>query len=294
VAVVLTQTQRLPLSSATFRDIIALGKPRLSFLVLFTAGAGMVMAPGTIKLGWVVLAATSLLVWAANALNSFIERDIDGLMERTRNRPLPARRMQPQFARTAGLGVAAFSTWILLLYSNELTALLGIIAFVSYVWIYTPMKAHSSWAVVVGAIPGAIPPLMGWTAVTNKLDAGGLSLFALLFCWQLPHFLAIATYLHEDYARAGLKVLPVSHGRKITQNAMIASVLLLQPISLLPAWSGIAGPGYALTATVLGFAFLLVTLHGVWTLKPIKLAKQIFAGSIVYLTVLLIVLMLRL
>src|SRR5439155_3385439 len=142
---------------------------------------------------------TALVVGAANALNCYLERESDALMRRTRDRPLPAGRVEPWVALALGVGVASTSIPLLGWATNALTALLALVALVTYVGVYTPMKQRSGLALFVGAVPGAIPPLMGWTAVTGRLETGGLALFAILFCWQLPHFLAISIYLADDY-----------------------------------------------------------------------------------------------
>ena len=175
------------------------------------------------------------MVGAANALNCWLERDVDARMRRTRDRPLPAGRVEPFVALALGLAVPAFALPVLALVANPLTALLAFVALVVYVVVYTPMKQRSTLALFVGAVPGAIPPLMGWTAVTGRLDPGGLALFALLFAWQLPHFLAISIYLAEDYARGGLRVFALVHGERATRRWIAAaSALLLRGLARAP------------------------------------------------------------
>ncbi len=200
-----TAVARRPATLSVVRDVAALAKPRLTTLVICTAAGGMWLAPGhrDAVAAVALLVGTSLVVAAANALNNFLERDSDGQMRRTRDRPLPAGRIEPWVAVAVGLGLPSIALPALALLTNGLTATLAALALFSYVVVYTPMKQRSSLALFAGAVPGAIPPLMGWTAATGRLDDGGLALFALLFCWQLPHFLAISLYLKEDYARVG-------------------------------------------------------------------------------------------
>ncbi|HTP24803.1 MAG TPA: heme o synthase, partial [Anaeromyxobacteraceae bacterium] len=207
-------TARLRPISGIARDVLALAKPRLTLLVVCTAAGGLWLAPG--RRNGVTAAAlaigTSLVVGAANALNQLLERHVDARMRRTRNRPLAAGRLEPWVAVAFGLGLPALALPMLAALTNNLTSALAALALFTYVVIYTPMKQRSSLALFVGAIPGAIPPLMGFSAATGRIDAGGLALFALLFFWQLPHFLAASVYLKEDYARAGLRVFALVHG----------------------------------------------------------------------------------
>ncbi len=190
----------------TLRELALLTKPRITLLVLVTAAGGLWIAPERVSAvtAIVTLAATAAVVSAANALNCWLEREIDKHMTRTANRPLPARRLEPRVALAFGIGVGLFSVPVLWIAANPLTGLLAAIALVTYVGIYTPMKQRSAKALLIGAVPGALPPLMGYTAATNRLDAVGLAVFGILFFWQLPHFLAIATFRREEYERAGI------------------------------------------------------------------------------------------
>jgi protoheme IX farnesyltransferase len=191
------------------RDIIALIKPRITLMVVATGAVGLYLAPSApapqTKLG--LLVGMTLLVGGANALNMYLERDIDGRAERTKDRPLPAGRLSPKLALGLSLALGMLALLWLGLLVNTLTAVLGLLAFVSYTAFYTPMKQYSPGALVVGAVPGAMPPLMGWTAATSQLDLAGLTLFAIMFLWQLPHFIAIAIFRNDDYRRAGFKTL---------------------------------------------------------------------------------------
>ncbi|MEZ4272988.1 MAG: heme o synthase [Myxococcota bacterium] len=274
------------------RDLAALGKPRLSSLVLVTTGGGLWLAPGHIGplRATLTLIATLLVVAAANALNCFIERDVDAAMLRTRSRPLPAGRLEPRLALGVGVAVALSAIPALAFTANPLTAVLGALAFLSYVGLYTPMKRTSTAALLVGAVPGALPPLMGWTAVTGNLDAGGWVLFGILFFWQLPHFLAISLYLKDDYLRGGLRVFSVVHGERLTKIAMAASVILLIPVTYFPMALGMVGPVYGVAAAVLGLGFLGATLTGIGKYAIGIWARRVFLFSLVYLTLLFVAL----
>jgi heme o synthase len=278
---------RAPLAVA--RDVLALAKPRLAGLVVCTTAGGMWLAPGRrdATTALAALVGTSAVVGAANALNNFLERDVDALMRRTRDRPLPSGRLEPWVAVAVGLGIPAVALPALALFTNGLTATLAALALFVYAVVYTPMKQRSTLALFVGAVPGAIPPLMGWTAATGSLDAGGLALFALLFCWQLPHFLAISIYLKEDYARGGLKVFALVHGDRAAKLWSAATSLLLVPVSLLLVPLGLAGPIYGAAAALLGLALAAHALLGLrrdgggnrW-------ARNFFLCTLAYLTLL--------
>jgi len=278
---------RTPLAVA--RDVVALAKPRLAALVLCTTAGGLWLAPGHRDglSSSVLLVGTSLVVAAANALNNFLERDVDALMRRTRDRPLPAGRLDPSVALAMGLLLPSVALPALALLTNGLTASLAALALFTYVVVYTPLKQKSSLALLVGAVPGAIPPLMGWTAVTGRLDAGGLALFALLFCWQLPHFLAISMYLKEDYARGGLRVFALVHGDRAARSWAAATSLVLIPVSLTLLPLGLAGPVYGLAAALLGGALAGYGLTGLWQRGAAhRWARNFFLLTLVYLTLL--------
>ncbi len=278
-----------PAPLAVARDVFALAKPRLALLVLCTAAGGMWLAPGQrdVLSAVALLLGTALVVGSANALNNFLERDLDARMRRTRDRPLPAGRLEPWVAVAVGLGLPAVALPALALFTNSLTATLAALALFTYVVVYTPMKQRSAGALFVGAIPGAIPPLMGWTAATGRLDAGGLALFAILFCWQLPHFLAISLYLKEDYARAGLKVFALVHGDRATKVWAAATSLALVPVSLLLVHLELAGRLYGATAVVLGTGMGAYALSGLWQPSAAnRWARNFFLFTLAYLTLL--------
>lgn len=277
-----------------WRDWLALGKPRLSALVLATCAVGIRVAPGRVSLqrSLSTLLLTALVVGAANALNSYLERDVDRAMRRTRHRPLAAGRIAPHGALGMSLILAAASIGLLYRVANPVTALLAFVAFASYAFIYTPMKQVSWLAVWVGAVPGAIPPLMGYTAVTGSLGWGGASLFLLMFFWQLPHFFAIALYLAEDYGRGGLKVLPLVHGPRTTLWAMVGTSLLLFPAACLPAFWNAAGRIYLGVSVGLTAGLIGLSIWGLFRATPElgRFGRQFFLATVVHLSFLLIAL----
>jgi protoheme IX farnesyltransferase len=235
----------------------------------------------------VSLVATALVVGAANALNMYLERESDGLMVRTRTRPLPAGRLAPSGALLFGVALAACGVPLLAVFVNATTAALAAAALVSYVAVYTPLKRNTTLSLLVGAVPGAIPPLLGWTTVTGRIQWPGVVLFGVLFFWQLPHFLAIATFRRDDYRRAGFKVLPVERGDRVTRIHIVAYLVVLLAVSLALIPLGLGGPLYVVAALVLGLGFLGV---GTWGLRPSagdRWAKGLFLTSVVYLVLLL-------
>jgi len=281
-------------TKSVFRELVDLGMPRITLMVLVTSGVGLWMAPGGLGLTRTLafLLATAGLVASANTLNCWIERRTDGLMRRTRNRPLPAGRLDPRLALAAGVAEALVALVALAWSTNRLTFSLGLVALVSYVLVYPPLKKISWWAVIVGAVPGALPPLMGWTAITNTLSAEGWVLFGILFCWQLPHFIAISLYLTEDYRRGGLQVLPVAYGDTIARRHLFVYTVLLVLVSLFAPPLGMAGPAYLVAAVLLGTGFLYFAVVGLRTGVRAVWARRTFAYSLVYLTALIAVLVL--
>jgi heme o synthase len=278
--------------SRVVRDLIQLAKPRITGLVMATFAGGMWLAPGHLPRwrGIATLLGTALIVGAANALNMFIERDVDRLMERTRQRPLPQGRLSPAVALVFGTALAAAALPLLLLAGNALTGILGGLAFVAYVAIYTPMKKTSPAALFVGAVPGALPPLMGWTAVTGRIDAGALALFGILFLWQIPHFLAIALYRSEDYGRAGFEILPLSIGERATRAVIVVFSAALVAVSLALAPLHVAGVPYTAAAALLGAGFVVCGLYGLRRAASRAWARSLFLASLVYLTLLFVAL----
>jgi heme o synthase len=289
-----------PTMSRFARDLAALAKPRITVIVVATCAAGMAIAPVRIPLPLAALAlfGTSLIVASANVLNMWWERETDGLMARTRLRPLPAGRMAPDVALFFGLALGASSVPMLVAV-NPLTAALGVLALVTYVLAYTPLKRHTSLALWVGAVPGAMPPLMGWTSATGSLFAapargvaglGGVLLFLFLFAWQLPHFNAIALFRAEDYAKAGLKVVSVERGERAAKGHIAGYTVLLVAVSFGLVAAHVAGTAFMLSAVALGVAFLVLAGSGLRRNAGAGWARGVFAYSIVYLTLLLAIL----
>jgi len=285
VAAAQLRTEPSPLQYA--KDLLALAKPRLSGLVVMTTAGGVALAPGRIgpARGAIAILGTAAVVGAANALNCWLERDVDARMRRTRDRPLPAGRVEPFVALALGLAVPVFALPVLALAASPLAALLAFVALVTYVAVYTPLKQRSTLALFVGAVPGAIPPLLGWTAVTGRLDPGGLALFALLFAWQLPHFLAISLYLAEDYARGGLRVFSLVHGERTTRAAIAAGSVLVLAASLALVPLGVAGRAYGVVAAVAGVAFAVLAVRGLRGTGA-RSARDLFLATLLHLTVL--------
>jgi protoheme IX farnesyltransferase len=272
--------------STTASDLLSLTKPRLSSLVVCTTAGGLWLAPGPFSpaKALVVLLATSGLVGAANALNCYIERDTDRLMARTRNRPLPARRMEPQVALGFGIALAALSLPALALGANLLTAALGLVAFLTYVLVYTPLKPRSHWAMAAGAVAGALPALMGWTAATGEATGPGWVLFAILFVWQMPHFIAIALFRKDEYEAAGLKSLPLVRGDAASRAQILGYLVVLLPVTLLPAAFGLAGGSYLAVAALLGAGFVGLGAWGFLRRLGASWARQLFVASLLHLT----------
>lgn len=278
------------------RDLVALTKPRITSIVLVTGAAGACLAPGKVAAGTLLLSlmGTALIVGSANALNMWWERDVDAHMARTRNRPLPAGRMSPDVALAFGLALAVLSAPMLFLV-NTMTGLLGLVALVSYVAVYTPLKRHTHFALLVGAVPGAMPPLLGWTTATGQLGLGGLLLFAVLFLWQVPHFAAISIFRARDYARAGLKVVSMERGERGARRTVAGWTVLLVAASLSFVPAGLAGRTYLDVATALGVGFLALAFRGVLATGRFdcsRWARRVFAYSIPYLCILLVALLL--
>ena len=282
------------MTAAAMRNYVELAKPRITTLVVFTCASGLWLAPGRLPARTVLLtlAGTVLIVAAANVLNMYLERDSDALMKRTMNRPLPGRRMLPQLALRFGLLLAAVSVPLLTFAVGPLPGLLASVALVSYVLLYTPLKRHTAAALLVGAVPGAIPPLIGWTAATERIDLPGVLLFAVMFLWQVPHFLSITLFRREDYARAGLIVQPNEPGgeREARRNIVRYTVALVV-VSLLFVPLGVGRGFYFATALVAGGIFLAYGIRGLRSDAGERWARNEFLFSLAYLTILFAVLM---
>ena len=286
--------ERAPRLLDTLGDLASLTKPRLSALVLATEAAGMALAPGRCELLRTVatLIGTACLIGSANVFNSWLERGPDSRMARTRGRALPAGRVDPQIAVCLGGILGLVAAAILAVDGNQLTLLLGLLAFGVYVIAYTPLKARTWWALPVGAIPGALPPLMGWTATAGTIGAGGLALFALLFAWQIPHFLAIAFFRDREYEAAGFAVFPLVHGETATRVGIAISAMLLLLVSGSLPLVGLGGVVYAWTAGVLGAVLVAVAVRGAWRGAGRGWARWVFRFSLFHLVALLSALLL--
>jgi heme o synthase len=270
-------------------DFVALAKPRLNLLVVASALAGYVMAGGDLSNAVVVVctvAGTAFVAGGASAFNQVIERQTDSLMRRTRLRPVPDGRLQPLESSLFATALALAGLLLLAAAVNRLSAIVALATLLTYAVVYTPLKRRSSFSTVVGAIPGALPPVIGWAAARDGLSQGAWVLFAIVFLWQLPHFLAIAWIYRDDYARAGFPMLPVIEpdGRSTARQAVFYCAALL-PVSLAPTLLGLANTAYFIAALVLGLMFLGLTLRFART-RTIPDARRLFFASIIYLPLL--------
>jgi len=274
---------------AAMADYVELTKPRITLMVMLTTMVGFVMGsaarvnvPGLLA----VLAGTGLVAAGASALNMLLERRTDALMHRTRNRPLPAGRLRPADVVAWGFALTAAGVLLLGWQAGALATGVALVTWLSYLLFYTPLKPLTSLSTVVGALPGALPPVIGWAAARGSLDAGAFVLFAILFLWQIPHFLAIAWIYREDYARGGLPMLPVLDPEgKVTGRQAVANSLALLLVSLTPRAAGLAGNVYLVGAVVLGMAFTAVAFRAAIE-RTAPAARRLFVASIVYLALL--------
>jgi len=269
-----------------FRDYLGLTKGGITAMVAVAAAAGMLLAASEPTSPWLwvnTLLGTSLVAASASALNQVVERDLDRRMRRTAQRPLPAGRMQPDAALVWAALLGGAGLLELALGANLLAAALAAGTLVAYVCVYTPMKRVSSLATLVGAIPGAVPPMIGWAAVRGSLDAGAWVLFALLFFWQMPHFLSIAWIYRADYERGGFPMLSVGdpQGLRTSRQALLYCAALV-PVSLLPSAIGLTGTVYLLAALVAGAAFFAASAAFALDRSP-QTAKRLMLVSVFYL-----------
>jgi heme o synthase len=281
-------------AGASWRDFYELVKPRMNLLILGTTTVGFSIAAKTME-EWrhlpSALIGTALCAASAAILNQVLERQYDAKMNRTAQRPLPTGRISVRHATALGVASGIVGGLFLLLFVNWMTALLGTATLASYVLVYTPLKRVTTLNTIVGAIPGAIPPVMGWTAVTGSLAPAALALFGILFVWQVPHFLAIATIYREDYRLGGFKMLPVDDpDLRRTGRQMVLYAAALLPVSLMPVMVHVAGTVYAVSAVVLGIVFFGYAVTCA-TRRSRAEARKLFFASIIYLPVLLAILM---
>src|SRR4029078_67108 len=283
----------------SFRERLAayaeLTKPRITFLIVLTSRAGCALASrgGIAYVSMLrALLGIGLLSSGIATLNQYAERDLDGLMRRTANRPLPSGKLAPSEALPFGAGITILAEIYLLVLVNPLSALLGLTVIAGYVFAYTPLKPRPTLSTLVGAFPGAVPPLIGWTAARGSVSLEGWILFAILFLWQFPHFLAIAWMYREDYGRAGILMLPVvQRDVKVTAQKIVFYTLMLLPVSLLPTVLGMSGQIYFIGAIVLGLLFLYSSLRAAFS-KSREAARQLLLASVIYLPLLFILMVL--
>ncbi len=293
ITLVESERARQPRLVSVFLSCLELTKPRITSLVILTTLTGLWLAPAPPSLNTVLLTilGTAMVVAAANVLNMYLERDSDALMPRTMNRPLPQGRINPSVALAFGLLLAVASVPLLALAVGPLPGLLAAIALVTYVLIYTPMKRYTAAALLVGAVAGAIPPLIGSTAATGRIDLPGVLLFSVMFLWQVPHFLAISLVRREEFARARLHVQPNQpDGERRARINIVSYSAALLAVSLLFTPVRIAGGVYFATALVSGALFLGHGIHGLRAKTDKRWARTEFVASLAYLTVLLVVL----
>jgi protoheme IX farnesyltransferase len=288
----MTRAWTLPAGAGAPGDFLALTKPRVVTMVLVTTAVGFYLgAPGAVD--WVALVqtlgGTGLAAGGTMALNQYIERDLDAHMERTRHRPLPSGRLQPLPALLWGAALTVAGTVTLWLGVGPTAAAVTALTVLSYLFAYTPLKRRSALCTVVGAVPGALPPVTGWVAAAGSLEPGAWILFGILFLWQLPHSLAIARLYAADYARAGFRLLPVvdADGHS-TERQIVANCAALLAVGLMPTLIGVAGLVYFVTAFCLGLGFLACGIGLAWSPSP-RAARRVLFASLVYLPVLLAV-----
>jgi protoheme IX farnesyltransferase len=275
---------------------LELTKPRITFLIVLTAAAGFALGSrGAVDYGRLLAAMVGIAFLSSGiaTINQYMERDLDALMRRTANRPLPSGKLLPWEALAFGAALTIFAEIYLAVVVNPLTAVLGLTVIAGYLFAYTPLKTRTTLSTMVGAFPGAVPPLIGWAAARGDIGLEAWVLFAILFLWQFPHFLAIAWMYREDYSRAGILMLPVVEpdGRVTGQQIVIYTVLLL-PVSLLPTALGISGKVYLYGAIALGLLFLYSSVRAAFS-KSRQEARRLLLASVIYLPLLFILMVLN-
>jgi protoheme IX farnesyltransferase len=297
-----TKSAALPVPSRTVADAVGsstvrtraaayleLTKPRITFLIALTSAAGFALgsrgAVNYLQLAHALIG-IALLSSGIATLNQFIERDLDGLMRRTADRPLPSGRLLPFEALWFGISLTLMAEFYLAVFVNTLTALLGLTVIAGYLFVYTPLKTRTSLSTALGAFPGAMPPLMGWAAARGEIDVAAWVLFAILFLWQFPHFLAIAWMYREDYGRAGIRMLPVVEpdGRVTGQQIIAYSLMLCRSVCCLRPW-GFRDVFISIAAAVLSLLFLASSVRAALS-KSNQHARQLLLASVLYLPLL--------
>jgi heme o synthase len=275
--------------------LLEMTKPGITRMVLVTTGAGFYLAAGSpFDFGLLLhtLSGTALAASGCNALNQWLERDADALMRRTQDRPLPSGRVRPSTAVAVAMTMAVLGLLQLQIFVNTATAAIVLLTLLSYLLVYTPMKRKTWFSTIVGAVPGALPILAGWTAGGGSLDVAGWALFAILFAWQMPHFFALAWMYRDDYARGGFKMLTVidPSGRRAGVQVVVYGVILLA-VSVVPTLVGLTGAWYMAGALVLGTGFLVMGTRLAMN-RTDEMARRVFQVSIAYLPALLLLMVL--
>ena len=284
-----TVLEQSPAITADWRDFVALTKPRVMTLVVFTGLCGLLVAPAPIHpvLAFTAILCIALGAGAAAALNQWYEADLDALMKRTRNRPLPAGRMERQSALHFGVGLGVFSVLLMGLATNWFAALILAVSILFYVFVYTIwLKRRTPQNIVIGGAAGAFPPMIGWAAATGTVSLESVILFLIIFLWTPPHFWALALFKSEDYARAGIPMMPNVAGEASTRRQIFVYSLLIAPVGVLPAFLGSASVFYGIVAAGLGAGFVWYA----WKVlgmrdedRAMKPAKALFGYSLLYL-----------
>jgi protoheme IX farnesyltransferase len=270
---------------------IELTKPRIAVLLVLTSAAGFYLGTaGTFEFLLFIhaMVAITLLALGVATLNQYWERNIDPLMERTAKRPLPTNRVGPREALIFGIVQCVVAEAYLYFLVNPLTAILGLIVIIGYVFVYTPLKTRTSASTAIGAIPGALPPLMGWTAAANEISVTAWALFAMQFLWQFPHFFAIAWMYKDEYKKAGILMLPVldPEGRLTFRQVVIFAVMMV-PVSLAPFFFGLSGYVFLIGATLLGLWFLWASFAAARS-RSLAGSKKLLIVTVLYLPLLFI------
>jgi len=293
-AVEVEQTKQRGLS-ASAGAYLELTKPRITFLVVLTAAAGFCLGSDQIDFLRLVNMAlgVALLSSGIATLNQYIERDLDRLMRRTQDRPLPSGKLTARRALVFGVSLSAVALGYLAVTVNPLSAVLGFATLASYLFIYTPLKLKTTLSTVLGAFPGAMPPFIGWVAARGEVTIEAWVLFAILFLWQFPHFLAIAWMYRDDYARAGIKMLPVVEPEgRVTGQQIVVYTLLLIPVSLLPVLVNLAGSVYLIGASVIGVVFLYYGVRAA-VARTTWQARKLLLASVLYLPILFLLMVMN-
>ncbi len=265
---------------------VELTKPRIAFMLVLTSAAGFYL--GNIgAFNWILFAnamiGIALLAFGVATLNQWIERRTDALMDRTAKRPLPSGKLTANEALIFGVLQTLVAEVYLFVLVNPLTAVLGVVVIVGYVFLYTPLKTKTSTSTAIGAIPGAMPPLMGWTSSANDITLGAWALFAVLFLWQFPHFLAIAVMYRDQYAKAGILMLPVVEpSGRMTARQIVLFTVMLVPVSLAPFFIGFAGVIFLAGASLLGIWFLFESIAAARA-KTVERNRRLLLASVIYL-----------